>query len=145
MKYLKLYESFNKITMSVRKETIHFFSNDIEIGYVEYYYSDSISIGIDRDEKEFYLAYIEVYPEFKGNDYASKILTLIKEYAASLGATIITLRIEYGMGYGLRNPNNYLDRLYLKNGFKYSFTEEECALNDEKNLGAMEYRIREIN
>ena len=73
------------------------------------------------------------------------MIQLTKDFAKDLGATIITLRVDHGMGYGSKRiKDDHLDNIYLKSGFKWSFTEEECRLNDEKNLGAMYYRIREL-
>jgi hypothetical protein len=51
------------------------------------------------------------------------------------------LRVDEGMGFSKRNPNKGLEKLYLKNGFKYLFTEDEIENDDTKNLGAMYYNL----
>jgi len=132
-------------SLSVNKKPgkLVFMDGENEIGYIDYEYDGrSFSEHLNSNEKEFYLAMIEINKEYRGNNYASKMLGFIKRFAKELGATIITLRVDYGIGYGEnRNPNKALDRLYLKNGFNYSFTEEESSMDDTKNLGAMYYKI----
>ncbi len=124
-------------------DKIFFYDGKGLVGRIEYNYDgQKHSMYLDKDEKEFYLAYIHIEEDKRGNMYSKEILDWVKSYAKKLGATIITLRIDYGMGYGdNRNENDRLDRLYLKNGFQYTFTEEECAENDEKNLGGMHFDL----
>ncbi len=144
MKYFKLYEEFKK-TLSFIKDLdcLTFYLSDKEIGYVEYDYDGSaISEHLPKEEKEFYLAMIEVYPEYRGLDYSSQMIDIVKKYAKELGATIITLKVDYGMGFGSkRNPEKSLEKLYLSKGFKYSFTEDECEKDDTKSLGAMHHPL----
>lgn len=119
-----------------------FYIKGIKIGYIEYYYyGNSISPNVDENEKELYLDYIEVSEKYRGNDYSSFMLSKIKEEAKKMGATIITLKADNGLGFGKRIDNKLVD-LYKKNGFVFSFTEEECEKDDECNLGAMEYKIK---
>lgn len=148
MKILITEKQFKRIneSLSVNKKPgkLIFMDSGNEIGYIEYDYNGgSFSEHLDPNEKEFHLSMIEIKKEYRGiNNYASKMLDYIKNFAKKLGATIITLRVDYGMGYGgTRNPNDKLDRLYLKNDFIYSFTEEECLMDDTKNLGAMHYKF----
>jgi GNAT superfamily N-acetyltransferase len=133
----------NNISVKLEEDFINFYIGKEKIGYIEYfYYGDAISNHMPVNEKEWYLAMIEVYDKFKGNNYSEFMLNYAKKYAESLGATIITLRVDYGMGFGSeRNPDLGLEKLYLANGFEYTYTEEECANTDTKNLGAMHYRI----
>jgi GNAT superfamily N-acetyltransferase len=84
---------------------------------------------------------IEVYKEYEGNNLSKYILDYIKKYAKQLGATIITLRVDYGLGYTERNTNSYLDKIYIKNGFNYYFTDKECELDDTKGLGTMYFIV----
>jgi GNAT superfamily N-acetyltransferase len=130
-----------QISYKLDGDYIFYYMNSDKIGYVEYYYDEeAFSEHLPNYEKEFYIAMIEVYKEFRGNDYATQIINNIKEFAKEKGASIITLRVDYGMGsLSKRYPNKGLERLYLKNGFKYSFTEEEIENDDTKNLSAMYY------
>jgi GNAT superfamily N-acetyltransferase len=144
MKYFKLYEEFKETISFIKdKNCLSFYLGEKEIGYVEYEYDGtSISEHLNKDEKEFYLSMIEIYPEYRGNDYSSQIIDNVKKFAKELGATIITLRVDYGMGFGSkRNSNKGLEKLYLSKGFEYSFTEEETQKDDTKNLGAMYYHL----
>lgn len=144
MKHLKLYESYINTYLRVEKkdEELFFYLNNQKIGYVEYYYEgDAISDNVSSSEKEFYISFIKVYDNFKGSKLSYKMLDYVKNYARDLGATIITLRIDYGLGYSAeRNKDNYLDKLYLNNGFQYKFSEKECE-DDDKSLGAMFYKL----
>ena len=141
MIYIKKFENFENFHYEINDDKIYYFINNEKIGYINYYYDGSyISEHMDKNEKEFYIDMIEIYEKFRGNDYSSKMISHIKEYAKELGATIITLKVDYGMGFGSkRNPILGLEKLYLKNGFEYTFTEEECKNDDTKNLGAMQY------
>jgi GNAT superfamily N-acetyltransferase len=65
----------------------------------------------------------------------------IKKYAKEKGATIITLRVDDGMGFTKKQSNKGLERLYLKNGFKYQHSEDEYRLNNDLNLGAMYFLL----
>lgn len=126
----------------VNNNHIYYYDDGIEIGYVEYYYDGGIfSENLPENSKEFYISMIEVYEKFRGKNYADKILTHIKTYASSKGATIITLRVDTGMGFTLRQPDRGLERLYLRNGFKYMYSEEETLQDDTKNLGAMYFLL----
>ena len=71
----------------------------------------------------------------------SYLLNYIKQYFKNKGADFLTLKVENGLGFGGRN-NNPLAEYYLRNGFKYSYTEEEVKRNDEKNLGGMYCDLR---
>jgi GNAT superfamily N-acetyltransferase len=84
---------------------------------------------------------IEVYDDFRGNDYSTKILNHIKDFAKEKSATIITLRVDEGLGFTNRQPNKGLEKLYLKNGFKYLHTEDEVKNDETKNLGAMYFLL----
>jgi len=150
MKNIETFKNFNiineKLDVTEKKHgnyTKLIFSIDSDtIGYIDYeYYGDAISEHTPSDEKEFYISMIEVYTEHSGNDFSSKILNHVKSYAKKLGATMITLRVDYGMGYNNRDNTGYLDKIYLKNGFKYSFTENECDEDDCKPLESMEYKL----
>lgn len=145
MKYIKNIKDFlnEQITYKLDGDYINYYINsDKKIGYVEYYYDGgSFSEHLSKYEKEFYIGMIEVYKEFRGNDYATQIINNIKKIAKQKGATIITLRVDEGMGFSKRNPNKGLEKLYLKNGFKYLFTEDEIENDDTKNLGAMYYNL----
>lgn len=124
---------------------VFFYVGRQKIGYIEYYYDGTaMSLHIPESEKEFYISMIEVYEKHRGNQYVDKMLDEIKKIAKNLGATIITLRVDYGMGYGSSNrePSGKLDRIYLRNGFEYTFSEKESSENDEKDIGAMYYRIK---
>ena len=134
-------EKYKIFNIQKKGNYINFYIGNNKIGYVEYYYyGGNISDNIEIFHDEFYMAMIELYEEYRGKNYSEIMIEYIKDYAKSLGATIITLRVDYGMGFGSeRNPNYGLEKIYLKNGFKYSFTEEEADEDDTKDLGAMEY------
>jgi len=124
---------------------LRYFINGDEIGYVEYHYEGtyfSEHLPNKKRQKEFYIATIVVYEKFRGNDYSTQMLDHVKDFAKQKGATIITLRVDHGMGFGKREPNRGLEKIYLRNGFKYQHTEEEAKLDDTKNLGAMSYEIK---
>jgi len=106
---------------------INFYIGNNKIGYVEYAYDgSSFSIGLPLNAKEFYMASIEVYKDYRGKNYSEPMIDYVKKYAESLGATIITLRVDYGMGGGNeRNPDYGLEKIYLKNGFKYTWGKDE--------------------
>jgi GNAT superfamily N-acetyltransferase len=150
MAYIKTFEIFNS-TKYYLVENIEYIKdgnkllyelNNNLIGYIEYQYDGTtFSEHIPSNEKEFYIEMIEVYKEFRGNVYASEMINHIKKYAKKLGATIITLRVDNGLGFTKRTSDMGLEKLYLKNGFKYSHTEEEVKLDDTKNLGAMYYKF----
>ena len=113
---------------------INFLVNGTEIGYVDFYYNaDIISDSlIDKIEngKEFYIMYLEVYPRARGKRYAEKMLSITEKYAKEKGATIITLRPDYG---GADKPDNpYLDNIYLKNDFKYIFPNLTGRTDDDE-------------
>lgn len=131
-------------SVKITKEYLFFYKNKEQIGEIQYFYNGtSMSFFVPDSEKEFYLEHIMVYPEHRGNRYADIMLEYVKKFAKSLGATIITLRVDYGLGYNKqRNPNSRLDKLYLKHGFQYSFTEKEVEEDEEKSLGAMTYHIQ---
>ena len=135
------YKIFN-----VQKEGnyINFYIENNKIGYIEYYYyGGSITEHISNAEDEFYMAMIKVYEEYRGKNYSEIMIEYVKDYAKSLGATIITLRVSYGMGFSeKRNPNYGLEKIYLKNGFNYLWSEKESKKDDTKDLGAMYYDIR---
>ena len=119
-----------------KKDKINFFINGNEIGFVDYYYNaDIISDSlIDKIEngKEFYIMYLEVYPKYRGKRYTDKILSITENYAKEKGATIITLRPDYG---GADKPENpYLDNLYLKNDFNYIFPNDVDEWGMYKNV-----------
>jgi GNAT superfamily N-acetyltransferase len=142
MKYLKKY-NYNKLKYKLEGNYINYFIDDNKIGYIEYYYDGGcFSENLPNKEKEFYIAMIKVFDIFKGNDYSTRMLNTIKEFAKQKGATIITLRIDNGMGFSKRQSDSGLEKLYLKNGFKYQHTEDESRLDDTKNLGAMYYKIK---
>lgn len=122
-------------------DTIYYMNeNSQEIGYIEYLYTGS-NISEEVYGKEFYISMIKVYKEFRGNDYSSEMIEHIKKYAKEKGANIITLKVDTGLGFTERNPNNGLEKLYLKNGFDYMFSEEELEEDDTRNPGAMEYHL----
>ena len=115
---------------------INFLVNGNEIGFVDYYYNaDIISDSlIDKIEngKEFYIMYLEVYPKYRGKKYTDKMLSITENYAKERGATIITLRPDYG---GADKPETpYLDNLYLKNDFKYIFPNDVDEWGMYKNV-----------
>ena len=123
---------------------IYYYLNNEKIGYVEYYYdggyfSDHLPGYIHH--KEFYLAMIEVFEDFRGNDYSTQILNHVKKFAKQKGATILTLRVDNGMGFSRRVSDKGLEKLYLRNGFVYTHTEDESKLDDTKNLGAMHFML----
>lgn len=123
---------------------IYYFIDSKKIGYIEYYYVGGVfSEHISKKHKEFYISMIEVYKEFRGNDYASQMLNHIKIFAKQKGATIITLRVDEGSG-GIfkRNSNVGLEKLYLKNGFKYLHSKDEISKDSDKNIGAMYFEIK---
>ena len=124
---------------------IYYFIGDDKIGYIEYYFDGgnfSEHLPNINENKEFYISMIEVYKEFRGKDYATQMFNQIKTFAKKKGATIITLRVDYGLGFDSRNVDKGLEKLYLKNKFKYQHTPEESKLDDTKNLGAMYYEIK---
>ncbi len=121
---------------------IRYYINNKEIGYVEYYYDGGIfSEYLSSSEKEFYISMIEVYQDFRGNDYSSEILNNIKKYAKEKGATIITLRVDNGYGFTERQPTKGLEKIYLRNGFNYAHSEDDSNKYD-LNLGAMEFSLK---
>jgi GNAT superfamily N-acetyltransferase len=133
-----------QINYKLEDNYIIYYINSKKIGYVEYYYDGSyFSEHLpNRDkQREFYIAMIEVFENFRGNEYSTKIINHIKEFAKEKGATIITLRVDDGIGFTKRNPNMGLEKLYLNNGFKYQHTEEEFELNKDLNLGAMYFLL----
>lgn len=142
--YDKISENLNyKIT----NNSIKFFKDSINIGYVDYEFdggtfSEYLPDGINSGE--FYISMIKVFSEYRGMGFSSEMLKIVKKFAKRIGAKVITLRVDTGLGFGnKRNPDSGLERLYLKNGFKYLFDEDEIT-NDTtgvKNLGAMYYII----
>jgi len=115
---------------------IYFSINGTEIGYVDFWYNgDIISDSlIDKIEngREFYIMYIEVYPRARGKRYADKMLSITEKYAKERGATIITLRPDYG---GADKPDiPYLDNIYLKNDFNYLFPNDVDEWGMYKNI-----------
>lgn len=146
MKHIKNLKDFlnEQITYKLDNDYINYYINgDKKIGYVEYYYDGgTFSEHLSKYEKEFYIAMIEVYKEFRGNDYATQIINNIKKIAKQKGATIITLRVDEGLGsISKRKSYKGLEKLYLKNGFEYLFTEDEIINDDTKDLGAMYYNL----
>jgi len=150
-KYIKLRKFISETMRKYLTETlkyklednyIYYFINEDKIGYIEYYYDGLNHSENLENEKEFYISMIEVYKSFRANDYSKEMLNHIKDFAKQKGATIITLRVDYGMGdISKREPGFGLEKLYLRNGFKYLYTKEECELDDTKNLGAMYFKI----
>ena len=131
--------------ININDKYIYYFDNGVKVGYVEYYHTGDPSDNSDHMSMmdiEFYIGMIEVYKEFRGNDYSSKMLDQVKIFAKELGATIITLRVDSGMGFNSRNPDFGLEKLYLRNGFDYLHTPEESEEDDTMNLGAMYYKLR---
>jgi len=122
---------------------VNYFINGDKIGYIEYYYDGGqFSEYLPNLEKEFYIAMISVDEKFRGNDYSTLMINHIKIFAKEKGATIITLRVDDGLGFSKRQSNKGLERLYLKNGFKYQHTENDFKINQDLNLGAMYYEIK---
>lgn len=132
-----------QLTYKLEGDYINYYINDKKIGYIEYYYGGSFSEYLPNanKHKEFYIAMIEVFDNFKGNDYSTLMINHIKKYAKEKGATIITLRVDDGLGFTKRQSNKGLERLYLKNGFKYQHSEDEFELNKDLNLGAMYFLL----
>jgi GNAT superfamily N-acetyltransferase len=130
-----------QITYKLDGDYINYYINNDKIGYIEYYYDGSNFTDSLSGQKEFYIAMIEVYDDFRGNDYSTKILNHIKDFAKEKSATIITLRVDEGLGFTNRQPNKGLEKLYLKNGFKYLYTEDEVKNDETKNLGAMYFLL----
>jgi GNAT superfamily N-acetyltransferase len=133
-----------QITYKLEGDYINYYINDEKIGYIEYYYDGgtfSEYLPNANKHKEFYIAMIEVFDKFRGNDYSTKMINHIKKYAKEKGATIITLRVDDGMGFTKRQSNKGLERLYLKNGFKYQHNEDDYKLNKDLNLGAMYFLL----
>ena len=122
---------------------VNYFINGDKIGYIEYYYDGGqFSEHLPNLEKEFYIAMISVDEKFRGNDYSTLMINHIKIFAKEKGATIITLRVDDGLGFSKRQSNKGLERLYLKNGFKHQHTENDFKINQDLNLGAMYYEIK---
>jgi GNAT superfamily N-acetyltransferase len=129
-----------QITHKLEGDYINYYINDEKIGYIEYYYDGgnfSEYLPNANKHKEFYIAMIEVFDNFKGNDYSTQMINHIKKYAKEKGATIITLRVDDGVGFSKRQSSKGLERLYLKNGFNYQHSEDDYRLNKDLNLGAM--------
>ena len=130
------------IPTTAEEGTIYFLVNGNRIGEVDFYYngdiiSDSLYelpkgyLTIEK-AKEFYIKYIEVYPEYRGKRYTDKMLSITENYAKDKGATIITLRPDYG---GADKPDNpYLDNIYLKNNFNYIFPNDIDEWGMYKNI-----------
>jgi GNAT superfamily N-acetyltransferase len=141
----KIREHLNEqITYKLEGDYINYYINDEKIGYIEYYYDGgtfSEYLPNANKHKEFYIAMIEVFNKFRGNDYSTQMLNHIKKYAKEKGATIITLRVDGGIGFTKRQSNKGLERLYLKNGFKYQHSEDDYKLNKDLNLGAMYFKL----
>jgi GNAT superfamily N-acetyltransferase len=139
----KQYLIETNIKYVIKNNTIHYFIDNSEIGYLTYEYDGSnISDHIPSTEKEFYIDMIKIYDKFRGNDYSKDILDHVKKYAKQMGATIITLKVDYGMGFlNTRRPNYGLEKIYINNGFKYMYSEDEVSNDDTKNLGAMMYKL----
>jgi GNAT superfamily N-acetyltransferase len=133
-----------ELTNTVDDDYVYYYINNEKIGFIEYYYdggtfSENIP-NIDK-EKEFYIAMIGVYDKFRGNNYSSQMLNFIKKFAKEKGATIITLRVDNGLGFTKRTPNTGLEKRYLQNGIKYFHNEDEYNLNNDLNLGAMYFNL----
>ena len=133
----------NILKVNDKNHKLNFSLNGENISYLDYAFDGStFSEYISSNEKEFYISMIEILPTFRGQNLTKKILDYTKKYAKKLGPTVITLRVDYGNGsITTRNPNKGLEKLYLTNGFNYMFTEEECELNDVKNLGTMLFKL----
>lgn len=132
------------ITYKLDGDYINYYINNEKIGYVEYYYDGgtfSEYLPNSNKHREFYISMIEVFKDFRGNDYSTQILNHIKKFAKEKGATIITLRVDDGMGFTKRQPNKGLEKLYLRNDFKYQHSEYEYNLNKDLNLGAMYFLL----
>ncbi len=131
--------------VKVDDKSVKFFGiNGSPVGYIDFHYDGrAISEHVPDDEKEFYIDMVEVYPEHRKMGIAKLILEYAKEHAKKLGATIITLRVDHGMGYGNseRTSEDWLDKLYLNSGFSYMFADEEAKMDDTKDLGAMFCKI----
>ena len=122
----------------------NYYINDKKVGYIEYYYDGgtfSEYLPDANKHKEFYIGMIEVFEDFRGNDYSTEMLNHIKKFAKEKGATIITLRVDDGTGFTKRQPNKGLEKIYLRNGFKYQHSEDEYNLNKDLNLGAMYFLL----
>lgn len=130
-----------QITYKLDGDYINYYIDKDKIGYIEYYYDGSNFTDSLLGQKEFYIAMIEVYDDFRGNDYSTKMLNHIKNFAKQKGATIITLRVDEGLGFTNRQPGKGLEKLYLKNGFKYLYSEDEVENDETKNLGAMYFLL----
>jgi len=114
--------------------------HDEKIGDIWFDFGPGFSPKIPASKKELYLATIEVQKSHRGNDYSSKMIDVLKDYAKEIGADVITLRADYGLGTPSKRGGK-LEQLYIKNGFKYSFTEEECKENEELSLTAMQFDL----
>jgi len=130
-----------QITYKLDGDYINYYIDKDKIGYIEYYYDGSNYTDSLSGQKEFYIAMIEVYDDFRGNAYSTKMLNHIKNFAKQKGATIITLRVDEGLGFTNRQPGKGLEKLYLKNGFKYLYSEDEVENDETKNLGAMYFLL----
>ena len=133
-----------QITYKLEGDYINYYINDTKIGYIEYYYDgETFSEYLPNSNKhrEFYIAMIEVFDGFRGNDYSTQMINHVKKYAKERGATIITLRVDDGMGFTKRQSDKGLERLYIKNGFKYQHSEDDYELNKDLNLGAMYFLL----
>jgi GNAT superfamily N-acetyltransferase len=133
-----------QITYELDGDYVNYYINGDKIGYIEYYYDGgtfSEYLPNADKHKEFHIAMLELYDDFKGNNYSTQMLNHIKKFAKEKGATIITLRVDYGVGFAERQPDRGLEKLYLKNGFKYLHNEEEYNLNKDLNLGSMYFLL----
>lgn len=125
------------ITYKLDGDYINYYINNEKIGYVEYYYDGgtfSEYLPNSNKHREFYISMIEVFKDFRGNDYSTQILNHIKKFAKEKGATIITLRVDDGMGFTKRHPNKGLEKLYLKYEFKNGSIKDE-SLKDYMHPG----------
>ena len=87
---------------------------------------------------------LEVPKKYRRHGYALQMLNQLKDIAKEKGATVITTRPDYGMGYGEeRDPSGHIDQLNLKAGYKYLFTQEEIEKTEQP--GTMYFDLRNYN
>lgn len=114
-------DKLNTITIKEDGNQLHFFIVDTKIGYITYQYTGrNISEQIPDTEKEFVIFMIEVFESYQGRRLSDIILTTVKKYALDKGATIVTLKINTI----IPKSNSYLQKIFLKNKFKYSITPD---------------------
>lgn len=111
------------------------------MGNILYDMGDGFSLGIPPDKKELYLSTIEIQKTYRGKNYSKTMLDALKSFAKKEGVDIITLRVDYGYG-SPSTRGGKLEKLYLDNGFVYTFTEEEVSKDEEKSLMAMHYEVK---